>query len=405
VLVFITTDGELYEAFGSTEFETAKFLVSNASTLDASKYNTLQKAYISFSNIKTGGEVLVEHYANKAFVSSNVQSLSNIGLPTVIPSDFPYDVPFQETSECLTFQFSGDKRTAWENGILISWNANATLDTVLLETDEQPRSTTNHLSTVVTTSRELKIALTADGGVLTESLEEVVSLISAQNPDYVFNIGDTIYSPNTFSTIVSNGPWKEFFDQGKYFDALGNHELDSPSDYLNAYTRGNNGRYYTKNISNIVEFFIGNSGLNTAGTLIEADGNTVDSAQNKWFDLQEAASTASWKFFAFHHPPYSSSSVYADYTDLRWDFRNYDAVLSGHVHFYERAIIANKNYITVGAGGNLYRSGYDSPVLNGSILRYGADYSYVLLTISDKVARFTTYSLSGDIVDEFILRK
>jgi len=409
VLIFITTDGRVYQSFASTERETVKYLVSGISTLQADSYSTLQKLYVSFSDIRGAGDVQVEYYANRKLIATGVKSLSNIGPVPTFPHNIPYSVPYVETSECLTFQFSDEKITAWESSALISWNADAALNTIYALTDEQLRDNTNHLEEVVLSDSELTIALTADGGLLTSSIQLVVNAIAAHSPDYIFNIGDTVYAPDTFNTIVRNGPWKKFFDSGVYIDSLGNHELDisSGADYLNATHRGNNGRYYNKAIGNgLCELFIANSGINTADAgNVESDGNTAGSIQERWLDSRRASSSAIWKFCSLHHPPYSSSNLYRDYTELRWDFRNYDAVLCGHAHFYERWVQDNKNYITVGAGGNGFRSDYDSPLSVNSKKRYGLDYSYIILTLNAKVAKFTTYSLSAGIVDEVILRK
>jgi hypothetical protein len=80
-------------------------------------------------------------------------------------------------------------------------------------------------------------------------------------------------------------------------------------------------------------------------------------AQTAWL-LDDLATNATWKFVAFHHPPYSSTSKhYGGWANLRalWSplFINHSvtAVFSGHVHTYERLRADGITYVVAGLGG------------------------------------------------------
>ena len=89
------------------------------------------------------------------------------------------------------------------------------------------------------------------------------------------------------------------------------------------------------------------------------------SEQQQWFESQLASAQKDrWLLLAVHHPPYSLDSEHGGYPEIldslerasqksgRWP----DAVLSGHVHNYQRfsRTIGTRKipFIVAGAGGN-----------------------------------------------------
>lgn len=154
-----------------------------------------------------------------------------------------------------------------------------------------------------------------------------------------------------------------FITAEKVFPALGNHDIDGANTYAPhvakfSYLPGNR-RYYNKVLGNgLVELFVLHSGYNTAGTLVEPDGNAVDSTQYDWFVAALAASTARWKIVMFHHPYVTSSDEPTDpKTALNWGFEEMGVhlVLNGHAHLNE--VLTRKGMTIINNGGTVRLDG------------------------------------------------
>lgn len=145
---------------------------------------------------------------------------------------------------------------------------------------------------------------------------------------------------------------------------------------------------------------------------------TEIATQGAWLQQRLAASTARWKIVIFHDPPYNSaagaeSAVY-QYDYMRWPFQAWGAtaVISGHVHNYERLEMpdANSNrepvygqptipYFVNGAGGFIPEQGFDpSFVINGSKVRV-SEYGAQLVTADENSINFLFFDLNGVLRD------
>ncbi len=158
---------------------------------------------------------------------------------------------------------------------------------------------------------------------------------------------------------------------------------------------------------------------------VENDANgiprTIKAAQGAWLQQRLAASTAPWKVVVFHHPPYNSGPGAANSQNVlqRWPFQAWGAhaVLTGHVHNYERLAMPDANptnnepiygnptipYIVNGAGGFVPEDGFDpSFVINGSLVRV-ADYGAQLVDADANVLSMRYFDINGVLRDTFIL--
>ena len=87
------------------------------------------------------------------------------------------------------------------------------------------------------------------------------------------------------------------------------------------------------------------------------DSTRIDTRQTRWVRAALAASTATWKVVAFHHPAYTCGEYRADAAVLsRWaplfEAHGVDLVLSGHDHNYQRfAKRRGVTYVVHGGGG------------------------------------------------------
>ena len=145
---------------------------------------------------------------------------------------------------------------------------------------------------------------------------------------------------------------------------------------------------------------------------------TEIATQGAWLQQRLAASTARWKIVIFHDPPYNSAAgaenaVY-QYAYMRWPFQAWGAtaVISGHVHNYERLEMpdANSNgepvygnptipYFVNGAGGFIPEQGFDpSFVISGSKVRV-SEYGAQLVTADENSINFLFFDLDGVLRD------
>lgn len=92
--------------------------------------------------------------------------------------------------------------------------------------------------------------------------------------------------------------------------------------------------------------------------------------------------------------------------DFRWPFREWGAtlVLGGLNRVYERLVVDNLPYVTVGTGGAELGTFLDSPVL-GSLLRYNSDFGAVKGTVTCDSIKLEMTNTSGEVVDTLVISK
>lgn len=191
-----------------------------------------------------------------------------------------------------------------------------------------------------------KFAFIADAGTAGANQTLVANLILDDDPVALFAGGDNNYPSGSVATIEAN--WAAFgslVTLEKVYPALGNHDLDTANGQAQidkfSYLPGNR-RYYSKFFENEdLEIFVLNSGLTTAGALVEADGNDIGSVQWEWFQQAVIQSTARWKVVMFHHPAISYGTKNALIGQMHWPFASLgiDLVLQGHQHINEHLYV------------------------------------------------------------------
>jgi len=82
------------------------------------------------------------------------------------------------------------------------------------------------------------------------------------------------------------------------------------------------------------------------------------------------------------------------------------AVLSGHLHLYERFDINGTSYIINGLGGDegRYTFQYDQPDPESKV-RFSGEDGVMLIEANDKELSFKFMTTSGKLVDHFFLKK
>lgn len=113
------------------------------------------------------------------------------------------------------------------------------------------------------------------------------------------------------------------------------------------------------------------------------------------------ASTAQYKFVFFHHPAYTSSSVHDASPEMRWNFEQWGAtaVFQGHNHFYERMLVGNLTYLTIGSSGNnLYPFNTIEP---NSQFRNNTDFGFLLIELDTNYVNYRFMNAAGTTLDSF----
>jgi hypothetical protein len=176
---------------------------------------------------------------------------------------------------------------------------------------------------------------------------------------------------------------------------IGNH------DYLTAGGRyefrllGMPGAYYTRKIGDAQLFLL--------------DSNNVNDKQTAWLDAALAASTATWKIAAFHHPPYTCGGHFGLLAvQRRWVplFEQYGVqlVLSGHDHNYQR--FASRNgvtYVVHGGGGAGLYSIKRCPTSYPRRLRARAVHGFLEVVVGSDLLTVSAVDLRGRVTDRFSL--
>lgn len=268
-------------------------------------------------------------------------------------------------------------------------------------------------------------SLIGDYGLAGADELAVSTLVKSWDPLAVFTSGDNNYEDGAENTIDQNVGqfWARFISPYKgtyplldgevavtsnaFWPSIGNHDLDSgspPVPYLNYFTLPGNGRFYSV-VSGICEFFIVNSGLNTAGTLVEPAGNTKIDFQAAWLRAALAASTAKFRIVIEHHPPFTSDELYyPGIAAMRWPFKDWgaDVVFSGHAHSYEHIIVDGLDYIVCGASGAELRCFAPTPV-SGSQKRYCAEHGAIRMSVVCAALTIEFINVSGEVIDTVVI--
>jgi tartrate-resistant acid phosphatase type 5 len=281
-----------------------------------------------------------------------------------------------------------------------------------------PASPTPHVSMTATAESSptadatLRFAVIGDFGESGQPEADVAALVHGWNPDIVITVGDNNYPSGKASTIDANigqyfqdfifpyaGAYGPGASENRFFPSLGNHDwyTAGAQPYLDYFSLPGNERYYDF-VRGPVHFFALDSDEN------EPDGVGSRTVQAAWLQQGMAASTSPWNIVYFHHPPYSSG-MHGSTTWMRWPFAKWgaDAVLAGHDHTYERLLVDGIPHFVNGTGGNeLY---YFIDILPESQFRYNADYGAMLVTVTEANIHFEFYSRTGELIDQYELRK
>lgn len=230
-----------------------------------------------------------------------------------------------------------------------------------------------------------------------------------KDPDFTFHGGDIQYYDSGLETWASWFPVMEpMLAQGGFYPAVGNHELETPTefaDYVARYFGGNGAdgtdEYYRFESAGVWFF-----SLDTEAAL------DPGSTQGAWLvkELADAAQKPGFRFsIVMVHKPFVTCGDTGDNPMLRAllepFFLQYHVpiVIQAHMHGYERFEFGNITYLTIAGGGgrigdpsaNTSRSYCDKRVVGN-----GARHAAIFQLATGKITGTVT-DYQGSVVDSF----
>jgi len=271
-----------------------------------------------------------------------------------------------------------------------------------------------------------KFAVVGDYGGMHKESKIVAKLVKSWGPEFIITTGDNSFPSEDIETIDENVgplysayiyPYKGKYEQAtipynRFFPCLGDNDFYPENagpmcDYFNFPTD----RQYYDFVKGAVHFFALCSDEKCP------NGITPESEQMLWLKRKAQESQSPWKMAYFHHPVYSSGiSFVNDDNERIFSTKNSErkidapfsqwgisAVLTGHQHIYERFNIDGIPHIINGlGGGQLDELHEESPE---SLIRFSGEHGGMFVEASDKELSFKFITISGRIIDKFLLKK
>jgi 3',5'-cyclic AMP phosphodiesterase CpdA len=202
----------------------------------------------------------------------------------------------------------------------------------------------------------VRIAVAGDIGDSGSRLDATAAAIAAlgavQHYDALLLLGDNVYPSGDPAELPSTvfTPFGATLDSGTELLAIvGNHDVKEGHGDAQMAALGMPGRWWAEQIDDVL--------------VVGLDSNDIENpAQLAFLDETLAATDATWRIVAVHHPPYS-----AGYQGSNHDVRDaikpiierhgVQLVLSGHDHDYQRSeVIDGVTYVVSGAAAGTRRT-------------------------------------------------
>ena len=277
---------------------------------------------------------------------------------------------------------------------------------------------------------DVRFAVIGDYGTVNPHTTAVARMIKTWDPDFILTTGDNNYPHGAWETIDDNvgslySPYiypyggkyeKSSVTHNRFWPCLGNHDMGQggKAEPFFRYFPALDGQYAYDFVSGPVHFFALCSDPRCP------DGIDPSSKQIRWFEGKVKESTAPWKVVYYHHPTYSSSVMtpgFKKWPSEHWGKnheRKFDlplgewgvsAVLSGHLHLYERFDIDGVPYIINGLGGDeRYVFQDESPAIQSKV-RFADEPGALCFEASQNRLSLKFITTTGKIIDEYSLQK
>jgi hypothetical protein len=258
--------------------------------------------------------------------------------------------------------------------------------------------------------RDVRFAVIGDFGLEGQAVADVAALVKSWEPDLIVTVGDNNYPDGSAELMEANlgqyyheficgyaGPSGPGSTTSRFLPSMGNHDWDTEDGkpYFDYFILPGNERYYDF-VRGPVHFFMLDSDER------EPDGVGVSSVQAAWLKAALAESSSPWDLVLLHHAPFSSGSGRGSQLFVQWPYEQWgaDAVLAGHDHVYERIMFDEFPYFIDGLGG-APRYDFISTPVEGSEVRFSADYGAMLVDATSTKIQFQFITRRGTLIDSY----
>jgi hypothetical protein len=242
-------------------------------------------------------------------------------------------------------------------------------------------------------------AVIGDFGSGVDFQARVAQMIDRWNPDFIVTTGDNSYFSDYESTVGAT--YGHYVESGRFFPAIGNHDLNYPDSYF-SYFDLPGAKYYYDVVVNNVQLLIYDNNFYTGE---EVSVTPVDQAeQDAWLNDTLADSPAEWKFLFAHHPR-AVDSIRANHVPEEIMLSHGgDAYFFGHNHYYQRNVMPDSipSFIVGHSGASLYPHlpGKDEPEAF-----YNDSYGALKVIVDGSSTTIESWSIAGGgmLVDRYSL--
>jgi len=264
------------------------------------------------------------------------------------------------------------------------------------------------------------IAVTGGGRIDLTTWGNIAESCVERRPDFILNTG------NMVSDGRSMDDWSRWFNETRevfptvpFMPVVGSLERRAPT-YLNAFALPENAPN-----SELRELCYSFDMGPVHWVVLDSEFRLQEQA--RWLREDLAHSEAPWKIAAFHRPAYTGHPREGEGD---WQIREFwvdeleggsvDMAIQGHYDFYYRTKPLRDSrededgivYITTGGAGT--GATFSTSASSGAVLKYdpnpwmaaaAEDGHYIILTASPQELAGTVYSVSGEILDEFSMKR
>lgn len=234
-----------------------------------------------------------------------------------------------------------------------------------------------------------------EGGRSIDATGAAVARVAEEEPfDALLFLGDNVYPSGDPSKLPDTvfAPFADVLAGGTELLAiLGNHDVKGGLGDEQMEALGMPGPYWAVDEGDVL--------------IVGLDSNEIDDqAQLQFLEDALAATDATWKIVAVHHPPYSAG-YQGSSLDVRETLAPYlerygvQLVLSGHDHDYQRSVeIDGVTYVVSGAGSLTRRTGED----DFTAVAYSWNHFVDIAIVGDQLD-LRAVGQDGSVFDEFTL--
>ncbi len=229
---------------------------------------------------------------------------------------------------------------------------------------------------------------------------EVANQVHSWRPAAIVTMGDNSYEDGTCEEVrQASAPYASDIAAHRFYQVTGNHDWHSGQQGIDCATAyfGHPNHYVARFGDGLIDLFVVDVNSNP-------DGCCAESPQNRQYDQDVEASTATWRIEAQHQPRWVSACTHASSQWTDWVVNpRIDLYLAGHIHHMEHLVENDQHFVVNGAGGNgLDRTCTPIP---GTLWSDGDHYGATRLTITRTSLLVEFIAAEGTVLHSFQLRK